>query len=159
MITFILLSLFIYYLTPILLLKKYTFSVILGNIKFYYNNLSFLLFFLFLILSGIPPFIFFFIKFSILVYFISYWDFIIIFFNLIYVFISMLFYLQFFKIRTKTHLKLNDLNKTHILQLNKNLNNVFKYKLIYCIVYFFLLNFTSFMFITDFYIVILNFVN
>ncbi len=118
----------------------------LNNLLLYilkFNKLKTIIFLLLLSLSGLPPFILFFIKFNFLINLLYKTNFFIIMLIFIIFFLNMIFYIQtFFNKNQNLNLKLIKLTKK-----NYHLN------LIYFIIFFIFLNFLSIFFFIDFYFI------
>lgn len=115
-----------------------------------YNKLKSIILLLFLSLSGLPPFILFFIKFNYLINLLNYTNFIIIITVFIIFFLNMLFYIQIFFFK--------NININIVVKKNKNVFLNF-FNLYYIVFYLFLIFFSIFFFTDIYYIVTLIYGN
>lgn len=166
LITFASMWLYIYNFLPILFIVNKNFIILLSMIRYYYAHTFFFWGFL-LSLSGLPPFANFFIKFTAITLSHTHWDSFFIIFILLYIYISMIYYLQFFKVRTTRHLFykqlcFNVLQKKELsgLQMkNLGISTLAHYNLLYFLSMVFLIN-SCFIFIyTDCVLIIYNLVS
>lgn len=91
-----------------------------------YTSVSYIYSLILIAFSGLPPTMFFFIKFQIIVNYVVYWDFFISILIFVFFFINMVFYLQFFKFKTQW-LYLHELfkkTKTKLFKLPNRSYNV-----------------------------------
>lgn len=154
----------IYYLVGIFNLynsQNKQLSVIFNSLKFY-NNIN-PLFFLFFLLTGLPPVGFFIIKFNIIITALNNSSFIwqlIIFINLL---INMFFYLQVFNslnwsniftVNTHKNLKLNTILKKNKLNKTSNLFNFYYY-----MIFFLFTNLFFIFYFLDFFVIFSNFIS
>ena len=109
-----------------------------------YSKLKILFFFIFLILTGLPPVFLFFIKLNFLLEAINHLNIILILLITVFFFLNMLFYIQIFVVR---NVKFNYSIK---VTKKKKLN----YKIIYLIVSLLLIQIISVFFLTDIYFIL-----
>lgn len=117
--------------------------IILYVLKF--SKLKHLILLNILSLTGLPPFLIFFIKFNYLVNVLHTSNFFVFFFIFIILFINMIFYIQIFFFKHTKNFKI--LKKT-----TKSLK--IRYKQIYSIVFFLFFNFFSVFFFADFFFIL-----
>ena len=116
--------------------------MILFILKF--SKLKNIILLLFLSLTGLPPFIMFFIKFNYLINILYKTNFFVIILIFIIFFLNMLFYIQIF------------FHKNHQIHLvyKKNKKKIINFNLVYIIIFFLFFNFFSILFFSDFYYII-----
>lgn len=164
-----LLYLFFYTLTLITLLifffeyvaKASIYTVSLAKFTVWiqqYTQTSYIYSLILISFSGLPPTALFFIKFQIIINCIIHWDFFIITLIFFFFFLNMIFYLQFFKLKTQW-LYLHELfKKQKYFKTNIKISNI-TYNVRYLLHFILIFLFFIFFIFQDLIIIITNFIN
>lgn len=129
-----------------------------------YTNESYLIYFLFFALSGIPPVIFFLVKFNFLIFFNTYGDIMVLVFLFALFFFNMVFYIYLLRFRILKTTSLGVESKvsraTAPLTSGELFNNRFssylKYNLVFTVFFSLFILFFSFFFFPDLFLICFN---